>query len=171
MDIISALEFGTPKIKRFTLVRVQKGRQRNLHLICLIMNPKHFLQKSCASPLHHHYNVLKYCLDTGCGAGIAQSPQWLDHGLELWNWGFTFTAGESNFLFSCVQTNNTVPSDGWQHLFTLCSRKLDMTLTTQLHLVLKLRKCEAITSTASQIFMPSLLSYLTKQMYLFTSWS
>lgn len=41
-SIISALEFGTPKIKRFPLVRVQGERQRNLHLICLVINPKHF---------------------------------------------------------------------------------------------------------------------------------
>ena len=81
-SIISAQEFGTSKIKHFTLVRVQGERQTNLHLICPVMNPKHFLEKSRASPLHHHYYVINYFLDTRCAAERAQSLLWLYHGQD-----------------------------------------------------------------------------------------
>ena len=73
-SIINGIEFGTHKIKHFTVVRVHGKRQRNLHSICPVMNPKYFLDRSCVSPLHHHY-VINYCLDTTCGTGTFQSLQ------------------------------------------------------------------------------------------------
>ena len=81
-SIFSAVEFDTSKIKYFTLVRVQGERQRYLHLICPVMNLKHFLEKSRTSPLHHHYYVINYFLDTRWKPGTAQSLHALDHGQE-----------------------------------------------------------------------------------------
>ena len=138
--IISALEFGTPKIKCFTLVTVQGQRQREKSALDLSSHEHKTLLRevpclSSAPPLLCNKLLLRYQVQSWDSSVTTVTRPWAG----VWNRGFTFTAGKSIFL-SCVQTNNTVPSDGWQHLFTLCYRRLDMTITTQLHLALKFKE-------------------------------